>query len=57
MHMEMLNETIPKIINFLSNSYGQLSPVQLKERKKAIDDIVLNPATTIDSVFNKIQDF
>ena len=53
----MINETIPEIINFLSNTYGQLSPAQLKERERAIDNMVYNPATTIDSVFNKIHDF
>ena len=40
MHMNMMNETIPEIISFLSNTYGQLSPAQLKEREKAIDDMV-----------------
>ena len=30
----MINETIPDIITFLRDTYGQLSPLQLKERKK-----------------------
>ena len=53
----MINETIPEIATFLRNTYGQLSPAQLKEHERAIDDMVYNPATTINSVFNKIQDF
>ena len=57
MHTDMINEPIPEIFTFLKNTYGQLSPAQLKESKRAIDDMVYNPATTIDSVFNKILDF
>ena len=53
----MINETIPEIITFLRDTYGQLSPSQLKERERAIDDMIYNPSTNIDSVFNKIQEF
>lgn len=53
----MVNESIPQIITFLRDTYGQLSPLQLKERERAIDDMVYNSDTTIDSVFNKIQEF
>ena len=56
-HTDMINESIPQIITFLRDTYGQLSPSQLKERERAIDDMIYNPATTIDSVFNKIQEF
>ena len=54
---DMINNTIPEIINFLRNTYGQLSPSQLKERERAIDDMIYDPSQPIDSVFNKIQDF
>ena len=57
MHTDMINETIPEIINLLSSTYCQLSPAQLNEREKAKDDMAFNLTTTIDSVFNKIQDF
>ena len=53
----MINETIPELSNFLSNTYGQLSPAQLKECEEDIENMVFNSATTIDDVFNKIQDF
>ena len=57
LHTDMINETIPEIVTFLRDTYGQLSSAQLKERERDIDNMVYNPATTIDSVFNKIQDF
>ena len=32
--MEMLNDNIPDILNFLTDMYGQLSPAEPKERDK-----------------------
>ena len=52
-----INHTIEQIITFLRTTYGQLSPSQLRERKRAIDDMVYDPAQNIDSVFSKIQVF
>ena len=45
------------IFGFLRDTYGNLSPSQLKARERVIDDMIYNPSLTIDSVFNKIQDF
>ena len=57
MHTDMITETIPEIISYLRNTYGQLSPAQLKEHNRTIYDMVYNLATTSNSVFNNIQDF
>lgn len=56
-HTDMINDTIPMIFGFLRDTYGNLSPSQLKARERVIDDMIYNPSLTIDSVFNKIQDF
>ena len=53
----MINKTILEFFIFLRDTYGQIFPAQLKERERAIDDMVYSPATTIESVFNKIRDF
>ena len=57
MHTDMINETIPETFTFSRNTDGQLSPAQFKEQERAIEDMMYNPTTTIDSIFNKIQDF
>ena len=54
---DTINNTIEQIIAFLRDIYGQLSPSQLRERERAIDDMVYDPAHNINSVFNKIQFF
>ena len=53
----MINDTIPEIITFLRDTYGKLSPSQLKERERVIYHMIYDPSQPIDSVFNKIQDF
>ena len=38
-------------------TYGHLSPLELKERERGLDDMIYDPSQNVDSVFNKIQDF
>ena len=52
----MINDSIPGIFTFIQDTYGQLSPSQLKERKRSIDDIIYGPSQDIDKVFNKIRE-
>ena len=54
---EMLNDSIPDIFTFLTDTYGQLSPSDLKLREKIVDEMVYDPAQGIDTVFNCIQEF
>ena len=54
---DMINSSIPDIFTFLRDTYGKLSPAQLRERERAIDDLVYDPTQNVDMVFNKIQTF
>ena len=54
---DMLNDPIPDIFSFLSTTYGELSPSELKERELMVDDTVYDPSKNIDTVFNKIQEY
>ena len=54
---DMINDTILTIFTFLCNTYEQSSPSQLKEHERIIDNMIYNPSQTIDSAFNKIQNF
>jgi hypothetical protein len=53
----MLNDSIPDIFTFLTDTYGQLSPSELKLREKIVDEMVYDPPQGIDTVFNCIQYF
>jgi len=53
---DIINNIIPEIFTFLTNTYGQLSPSQLKERERVIDDMIYDPSQNNDIVFNKITE-
>ena len=54
---DRITDPIPAIFDFLQNTYGRVTPVQLKEREREIEDHIYDPALTVDSVFNKIDNF
>ena len=54
---DMVNDTIPDIVNFLHKSYGESTTVQFKVMESAIDDLLYDPATNMYKIFNKIQYF
>ena len=54
---DMITSTISAIFTILRDIYGYLSPSQLKEYKRNIDDMIYDPSQNIDSVFNKVQEF
>ena len=53
----MIKTLIPKIFSFLTKTYGTLSPAELRQREKAIDDTVFDPTKNVDTVFKIIQEF
>ena len=53
----MLNDNVPDMFTFLTDTYEQLFPAELKEREKQIEDMLYNPSQGIDTVFNKIQEY
>ena len=54
---DTITVTIQEIFTFLKDSYGDISKAVLKERERAVDDMIYDPSQTVDSVFNKIDDF
>lgn len=54
---DMIHQSLPEIFNFLKLNYGQLSPHQLKQKESEIDNLVYDPETHINTIFNKIQNF
>ena len=54
---DMITSTIPVIFGFLQLNYGNLSPSELKERERTLDDMIYDPSQNVDSIFNKIQEF
>ena len=56
-HTDMIHHSIPRIFNFLKINYGQVSPQQLKQRETEMDNVVYDPSSHVNSVFNKLQEF
>ena len=54
---DMIISSITVIFNFLQLTYGKLSPSQLKQRENTVDDLIFDPSTNVDTIFNKIEDF
>jgi len=54
---DTITSSILEIFDFLKQSYGRLSPGQLKQKETIIDNLVFNPEQNVDTVFNKIQEF
>ena len=54
---DMIHQSIPQIFSYLMRSYGQLSPQHLKQRENEIDNLTYDPATNVNTVFNRIQEY
>ena len=54
---DMIQCSIPDILDFLRTTYGKLSPAQLKEEENDVDSLICDPSCNVDTIFNKIQDF
>ena len=52
----MVTDTILDIFTFLKTVYGKITTGQFKVMESKIDDVVYDPATNVDKIFNKIQD-
>ena len=50
----MINDTIPAIFTFLSATYGDLSPGELKQRELQVGNMIYDPSMNVDTVFNNI---
>ena len=56
-YTDMVNDTIPDTFTFLHKFYGKLTTGQFKVVESEKDDLVYDPSTNVDKIFNKIQDF
>ena len=46
---DMITSTIPTIFTFLQQTYGNLSPSELKERERVLDDMIYDPSQNVGS--------
>ena len=49
----MIQLPIPDIINYLQETFGQITPQELADREEAIKNYIDNPTKPVDTVFNK----
>ena len=54
---DMINVSIPTIMDYLVNLYGQITPEQFWELKKEMEELIYDPMLPIDILFNKIEFF
>ena len=55
--MDMINDTIPDISSFVSTTYGELSPGELKGQETQVNGMVYAPSKNVDTVFIKINEY
>ena len=56
-HMDMINDSLQETFTFLRTTYGKITTSQLKAKEMEVDQMVYDPYTSVESIFNKIQDF
>ena len=52
----MITHSIPDIFQFLQNTYGKITTGELEQKEMTVKDLVYDPETNVDNVFNKIDD-
>ena len=52
---DMINISIPKILTYLVNLYGQMKPEELRSLKSEVEEYTYDPILPIDVLFNKID--
>ena len=56
-HTDMINDSIPDIFTFLLTIYGKITTGQLEAKESEVDDMVYDPFTIVETVFNKVHIF
>ena len=51
-----ITKDVPEILNHLFNCYGKVTPSELKEVKRQVEDYNFNPGDPIDNLFSEIDD-
>ena len=52
---DMINLSIPKIMDYLVKMYGQMKPEELRTLKSKVEEYFYDPVLPIDVLFNKIE--
>ena len=51
-----LNHTIPEIFNHLFDTYGDVTPSELRDLQARVEGLTLPPSEPVDSIFSEIDD-
>ena len=54
---DMIQESIPEIILYLTKTYGNVSPQEISDKEDELKGFVYDPQQSVDVVFNKIKSF
>ena len=46
---------IQQIFTYLVNTYGKISPIQLRYIEKEVTEMHYDPVTPVDNIFDKIE--
>ena len=52
-----INKTIPQVLTYLFETYGDVSPQELMGLRAQIENMTFDPTEPVDSVFTEIEDF
>ena len=52
-----INKTIPDILTYLFETYGDVSPQELMSLRSQIENMTFDPTEPVDAIFTEIEDF
>ena len=56
-HTDTITADIPTIMAHLIKTYGRMTPLQLKEKQRAVKDMSYDPTEPVNTIFNAIKKF
>ena len=51
-----ISKTIPEILKYLFDTYGDVSPRELQQLRNQVENIVFDPSEPVDTIFSEIED-
>ena len=55
-HTHKINKTVPEILRYLFNTYGDVSPLELKQLRDQVEAMVFDPTEPVNTIFVEIDD-
>ena len=55
-HTDMINETLPRIIKYLCDTYGKVSDAEMLNREQNLSSMVYDTTQPVDVIFNNIDE-